>query len=102
MFVSGAFELRIRALIQADKLGNGAISAATVGELAAMLAEPEPDADVLAERSACLAVMQAVHDRMDGAFDGDGDGRAALETRRLGLAIEGVRLGLHRTAGDPL
>jgi hypothetical protein len=97
--MSLSIEGRISKLLGEDKVCMGRVSTATVRQLALEFArDPEPDGDVLAERAACLAVMQACHDRMDAQFDGVGDGRAALEARRLGEAMESIRLGLHRSA----
>lgn len=57
------------------------------------------DSDVLAERRACLAVMEAHLARLIPlAAAGESPDAAALqiELTRHGLAIDGVRQGLHR------
>lgn len=92
-----SIEAQITKLLTEDKVCMGKVTRATVRNLALQFArDPEPDSDVLAERAACLAQIRACHERMNAQFDGDGDGRAALETRRLGEVIHSIELGLHR------
>lgn len=90
-----AIEARVRQLLTADPVCQGKVSATTIHALALEFArDPAPDSDVLAERAACLALMQAAQARLDGADSNVPVG--PLEARRLGEAIESVRQGLHR------
>lgn len=94
-----AVEDRIRQLITGDKLAGGAVTSATVTELAAMIQAPAPDSDVLAERATTLAGL----DRLLAGWapdeaDNGGDPRSALmlQRRRLDEFRAGLALGLHR------
>ena len=99
--MSLSIEAHIRKLLDADKVCMGKVSAATVRQLALQFArEPEPDSDVLAERSACLAQLRSCQARLTmHAADEDGD-FIATEVRRVGEAIHSIELGLHRASAQ--
>lgn len=96
---------RIAALLQADPLCNGRVASATIDALSEVAGAPIEivDADVSAERAACVAQIQRVFDRLCELEGTDGGGEAFvcpeafhLELRRMDATIEGVRHGLHR------
>ena len=82
---------RIRSLIARDKLGNGAVSASTVTEIALML-RPAPDPeDTLAERAAVVALLRP----MLGRWITEGE-IPRTEVTRFDEALNSIMLGLHR------
>lgn len=96
---------RIVALLKADPLCNGRVAGATIDALSEVAGAPVEivDADVDAERKACIGQLQRVFDRLSELPETDGEGAAFvcpdafhLELRRMDATIEGVRHGLHR------
>ena len=86
-------ELRaqIRALIERDRLGSGAVSASTVTELALLLRPAADPADTLAERRASVKLLRELARRWTS--------EAAvphIEVVRLSELINGIDAGLHR------
>lgn len=105
--MSAAAEARISAILTADPICGGRVAASTIRTLATeMTREAKPDSDVLAERGACLSLMEALRARLGQLSHDEQDGvdvvfldAFALELRRLDEAIASVRLGLHRLNG---
>lgn len=97
---------RVRALLERDPVCKGAVSAATIREIAAIFDEIPviEDRDVMAERQACLAVMAALLARLEVLAGPDGEPELAashalaVEIARLTEAIATLRAGLHRAA----
>ena len=99
--MSLSIEAHIRKLLGEDKVCMGKVSAATVRQLALQFArEPEPDGDVLAERAACVAVVEAATLRLERLGEEEGGSRVPLEARRLRQAIHDIGLGLHRASAQ--
>lgn len=91
-----AIEGRVRQLLETDPVCQGKVSATTIRAMALEFArEPEPDGDVLAERTACVSLLTSIRNRIAG-MNIDVPDVVALEVRRLDAAIELVRQGLHR------
>lgn len=96
-------------LLGGDPVCMGRVTRATTRAIAQLLLrEPEPDHDVLAERQACLALLNEVHGRLIDLLPDDPESNApiprdafALELRRIDEAWESMRLGLHRLGHRP-